>query len=209
MVNYKETEQNVLWDPINIDAAVYGNTLNDFTDNNVELFYYEEPDYKNISADESPSNVENQIFITADFKKNPTDRLKKYSNFTCRFKAEDGRVMYSKGELERYPLEKGAPNAVQCKSPKWDLKGKPYETVKLDIAVNGQDFKGGFDFTFTMVLKIHRTVPMAGPAQGGSKTRVIGTGFKPPKATINAKWGILSTDVITKSLVEDYIYYKL
>jgi hypothetical protein len=57
--------------------------------------------------------------------------------------------MYTKAQMERYPLERGAPNAVQCKSPKWDLKGKPFEQVKLDIAVNGQDFRGGFDFYFT------------------------------------------------------------
>jgi hypothetical protein len=37
------------------------------------------------------------------------------------------------------------------------------EKVKLDIAVNGQDFKGGFDFYITQELIIHRTVPMAGP----------------------------------------------
>lgn len=89
-MNYKENDLNVLWDPINIDAAVYGNSLNDFTDNNVEVYYYEEPDYKNLSTSESPANVESQIFIAADFKKNPTDRLRKYSNFTCRFRSEDG-----------------------------------------------------------------------------------------------------------------------
>jgi hypothetical protein len=103
----------------------------------VEVYYYEEPDYKEILQDESPANVENQIFVRTDFKKNPIDRLNKYSNFTCRFKAEDGRTMYTKAQMERYPLERGAPNAVQCKSPKWNFTGKPFEQVKLDIAVNG------------------------------------------------------------------------
>lgn len=59
------------------------------------------------------------------------------------------------------------------------------------------------------MLKIDRTVPMAGPIQGKSKTRVIGSGFKPPKSAINVKWGILNTEAIPKSYVEDYIYYKL
>lgn len=45
LANYKETDSNVLWDPINIDASVYEN---DFTENNVEVYYYEEPDYKEI-----------------------------------------------------------------------------------------------------------------------------------------------------------------
>jgi len=39
--------------------------------------------------------------------------------------------------MERYPIEKGTPNAIQCKTPKWNLKGKQQEVVKFDIAVNG------------------------------------------------------------------------
>ena len=56
---------------------------------------------------------------------------------------------------------------------------------------------------------IHRTVPMSGPVQGGSKTRIIGTGYKPPKSQVHLKWGVLSTETIPKNLVEEYIYYKL
>lgn len=77
-----------------IDASVYENS---FTENNVEVYYYEEPEYKDILADESPANVEKQIIIRTDFKKNPIERLYKYSNFTCRFKSEDGQVKYTKG----------------------------------------------------------------------------------------------------------------
>jgi len=57
--------------------------------------------------------------------------------------------MYTKGQMERYPLEPGTPNAIQCKSPRWDLKGKDFEQARLDIAVNGQDFRGGFSFYFS------------------------------------------------------------
>ncbi len=121
------------------------------------------------------------------------DRLIKYSNFTVRFTSVDGRVTYSKAMMERYPLEKGPPNAIQFKTPKWDLKGKAFETLKLEISVNGQDFHTAYEFTMTQQLSIHRTVPMAGPTQGGSKTRIVGTGYKPPKTKIHAKWGIVET----------------
>jgi hypothetical protein len=57
--------------------------------------------------------------------------------------------MYTKGQMERYPLEPGTPNAIQCKSPRWDLKGKEFEQARLDIAVNGVDFRGGFSFYFS------------------------------------------------------------
>ena len=133
----------------------------------------------------------------------------KYSNFTVRFTSTDGRVTYSKAQMERYPLEKGAPNAIQFQTPKWDLRGKPFETVKLEISVNGQDYKSAYEFTFTQALSIHRTVPMAGPTVGGSKTRIIGTGYKPPKTKIHAKWGIVDTEEIVKAYVEEYIYYRL
>ena len=145
-MNYSGTQNNILWDPMNIDASVYGD---DFTDSTVQLFYYQEPAYLGLSTDESPANVENQIFIQTDFKNNPIDRLQKNANFTCRFTSSDGRVMYTKGQMERYPLEPGTPNAIQCKSPRWDLKGKDFEQARLDIAVNGQDFRGGFSFYFS------------------------------------------------------------
>jgi hypothetical protein len=51
--------------------------------------------------------------------------------------------------MTSYPIERGHPNAVLCRSPKWDLKGKSFENAKLDIALNGQDFKGNMDFLFS------------------------------------------------------------
>jgi len=108
-----------------------------------------------MSVVESPANIESTIYITTDFKKNPIDRLKKYANVVCRFKSlEDGtnQVYFTQGQLESYPLERNSahqPNAVTCKNPKWNLKGREYEAVRLDIALNGQDFKGDKSFTFT------------------------------------------------------------
>ena len=55
---------------------------------------------------------------------------------------------------------------------------------------------------------IHRTVPMAGPLQGKTKTRVIGLGYKPPKSKIDLKWGTISTQQIERDDVEDYTYYQ-
>jgi len=49
---------------------------------------------------------------------------------------------------------------------------------------------------------------MAGPVQGSSKTKIIGTGFKPARSNVQVKWGVLSSDAIPKSSVEDYIYSK-
>lgn len=58
VVSYKETDSNVQWDPMTIDASIYGSGVNDFTDNGVQVFYYEEPEYKELNIDESPANLE-------------------------------------------------------------------------------------------------------------------------------------------------------
>jgi len=48
-----------------------------------------------------------------------------------------------------------------CRIPRWDQsRGK---TAKMDFSINGYDFTGGFDFTFTEALVLDRIVPMAGP----------------------------------------------
>ena len=83
------------------------------------------------------------------------------------------------------------------------------EKVKLDIAVNGQDFKGGFDFYITQELIIHRTVPMAGPVQGLSRTRIIGQGFKPRSRNVDLKWGVLETAIVHREEVTEYIYQQI
>lgn len=72
--------------------------------------------------------------------------------------------MYTKAKMIKYPIDSGDEDHVTCATPRWNLtENKTSEQVKLDIAVNGQDFHGGFDFTFTAYLIIHRTIPMAGP----------------------------------------------
>lgn len=42
---------------MNIDASIHGSNVADFTDNSVQVFFYEDPDYKEISNDESPANI--------------------------------------------------------------------------------------------------------------------------------------------------------
>lgn len=54
-----------MWAPITIDAAVYEK---DFTDDNVEIYYYQEPEYKGLNQDEAPAQTPNEIFVDTDFK---------------------------------------------------------------------------------------------------------------------------------------------
>lgn len=103
MVNYKGSNENIMWDPMTVDASVYSE---DFTESNVEIYYYEEPEYGALNTNEAPENVEKPLFVHTDFKTNDMKRLEKYSNFTCRFKNEDGsRVYYTKAKMVHYPLD--------------------------------------------------------------------------------------------------------
>jgi hypothetical protein len=54
-IKYKDTGASVLWDPVFIDATVIGD---EFTDNEVELFYYEDPTKLSSNILEAPSNLE-------------------------------------------------------------------------------------------------------------------------------------------------------
>lgn len=52
-MNYANGD-NVLWDPITVNAAVYED---DFTENDVQVWYYDDPSYNGLSEDESPANI--------------------------------------------------------------------------------------------------------------------------------------------------------
>ena len=41
-----------------IDASILGSDLSTFTNNSVLIFFYEDPDFKDVSVTESPANIE-------------------------------------------------------------------------------------------------------------------------------------------------------
>ena len=54
-VKYASTGKSVNTDPIYIDATVLGN---EFTENQVELFYYQDPQVVSLNVNESPANLQ-------------------------------------------------------------------------------------------------------------------------------------------------------
>jgi hypothetical protein len=54
-------------DPMYIDALVWGDQ---FTKNQVELHYYDEPALRSANIAESPANLQSQLLLTVDFKSN-------------------------------------------------------------------------------------------------------------------------------------------
>ena len=107
-----------------IEASVTGGSA--FTENNIEIWYFEQPDYKSLNIQGAPSNKEKPLFINTDFKWNVNDfdRFNKHGNFTCRFTSPDGkRVILTQGRMEIYPLgahsDADMPTHVTCNTPVW------------------------------------------------------------------------------------------
>lgn len=67
-----------------IEASVSGTA---FTENNIEIWYYESPEFHSLNIYGTPANQEKPIFIKTDYKWNVNDydRFNKYGNFSCRF----------------------------------------------------------------------------------------------------------------------------
>lgn len=87
-----------------MEASVQAST---YTENNLEIWYFEQPEFIQTNVQGSPANQEKPIFTQTNFKwdTNEVTRLNKYGNFTCRFRSSDGkRVKYTKARMEVYPL---------------------------------------------------------------------------------------------------------
>jgi hypothetical protein len=67
-----------------IDALVWGDQ---FTQNQVEVFYYDDPALKQANIAESPANLQSQLLLTVDFKNNDLGRLTRLGDAKCRFTA--------------------------------------------------------------------------------------------------------------------------
>lgn len=75
---------NIGEDGVTVEATVYNN---EFTSNNIEIWYIFDPLFKNISRNSTPINLSLPILVLTEFfwDANDYDKFAKYSNFTCRF----------------------------------------------------------------------------------------------------------------------------
>lgn len=146
----------------------------------------------------------------ADFGTQNKQALVQYGQPKCRFSV-GSKVKETDATLLRYPftasVDPSKINAIHCKTPQWQLDGHEAEKVKLDLSVNGKNFAGALDFTFTRPLKIHRDIPMAAPRNKLTNITIIGEGFVLNNRTPSyLKYGVQSTDRIAEGTVSQYTY---
>lgn len=53
-VKYRDSDKSVMWDPVHVDATVLGD---EFTENEVALFYYEDPVLTGTNINAAPANL--------------------------------------------------------------------------------------------------------------------------------------------------------
>jgi hypothetical protein len=111
-----------------VEATVYNNQ---FTNNNIEVWYIFDPLFKAISRNSTPINLSLPILVTTEFywESNNYDRFVKYSNFTCRFTVGNQTYVTS-ARMETMPFgsryendaltsdKRILPNHVLCASPR-------------------------------------------------------------------------------------------
>jgi hypothetical protein len=203
------TTENIKLNGMAIEASVTGGL--GYTENGLEIWYYEQPDVISLSVNGAPTNQQKAVFVKTDFKwnVNELEKIKQYGNFSCRFTSRDGkRVAFTKGRLETLPLgtldENAKPTHIRCQNPLWSVA----EEVRLDVTLNGQEFYGDFTFTFYEGIDLYRVAPMAGPNEGKTRVKLFGAGFNSPtsKEDVHVRWGVVETTKLLKDQVLEYIW---
>lgn len=220
-VSYLKSGDNIGFNKFSVEASVYNN---DFTTNNITIFYFDEPEIiQDIFTSTLPLNstekeaIANSLVYTmpANMKstvKIPIDSSKinkyfkqfnEYANYTCKYtlEVEPYASKVTPAIVSSYPEDSGLNNIYLCKSPEWEYVGKSNVT----ISINGYDYsETKFDMIFTEVFKIHKLVPPCGPRRGGTKMKITGTGFE-TYARFGLKFGVENIVLMnTSKIIEDY-----
>jgi len=110
-----------------VEVSVYGNS---FTENEIEVYYIYDPEYRKINRSSVPRNMQVPLLIETDFfwDRNDKEMFFKFANFTCRFTLNDTKVT-TQGRMETIPLGSSyskhgekppLPDHVVCPSPKME-----------------------------------------------------------------------------------------
>jgi hypothetical protein len=119
-VAFKDNGESISTHAMVIEASVTGRNEG-FTENGLQIWYYETPEVINLNVNGAPINQQKHVLIKTDFKwaTNDVSKIKQYGNFTCRFSSKDGkRIAYTKAKMETYPIgsldENLKPTHVRC-----------------------------------------------------------------------------------------------
>ena len=190
-----------------VEVAIYND---DFTNNQVNVFYYEDPtiikDVDSSSAeglhltpyskaalkdsliDSIPCNLDTFIPIPVDGSEieRHLDEINKYAKYTCMYEV-NGKKKMTDGVYTKFPLNNTVHNLFLCQSPKFI--NEVSDSAKIRISLNGYDFSDDFySIALTDPVNIYKIVPPCGPIEGGTNVKIYGTGFQNNEKSV-FKWG--------------------
>jgi hypothetical protein len=104
-MNYQD-HNNIGSDGFTVDVSVYGNQ---FTENNIEVYYIFDPEFISINRNSVPNNLQVPIIVKTNFHwdRNKYEMFAEYGNFTCRYiigEGSDAQTMVTQGRMETLPL---------------------------------------------------------------------------------------------------------
>lgn len=205
-INDLVSGENIGFGSFPVEVAVHNN---DFTNNNVTIFYFDEPEiitdiYSNTLPMELedkealgnsiiqniPANLDTILNIAIDSRRinKYFAQFNQYANYTCKYTMSEAPFTekITQGSITSFPLKSELNNVFMCQSPQWQESGKG----RITISLNGYDYsETGLDMVFTNPIKIHKMEPPCGPREGNTKVRIIGSGFQ-YTSEYNFKWGV-------------------
>ena len=190
-----------------VEVAIYND---DFTNNKVSVFYYEDPtiindidsasgealhltEYSKAELRESlidsiPCNLDTFIPIPVDGSEieRHLDEINDYAKYTCLFEA-NGKKKITDGVFTKFPLNNTVHNLFLCQSPKFVNEVTDKATIR--ISLNGYDFSDDYyKIALTDPVNIYKIIPGGGPIEGGTDVKIYGTGFQNSEKAV-FKWG--------------------
>ena len=190
-----------------VEVAIYND---DFTNNKVSVFYYEDPKIinnidlvsdevlhltpyskavlKDSLVDSIPCNIDTFIPIPVDGSEieRHLDEINNYAKYTCLFEA-NGKTKITDGVYTKFPLNNTVHNLFLCQSPQFVNEVTDKATIK--ISLNGYDFSDdSYHIALTDPVNIYKVVPPCGPIEGGTSVKIYGTGFQNSEKAV-FKWG--------------------
>ena len=220
-VSYSASGKSVKFDKFAVELSVYND---DFTKNNITVFYYDEPTIvpelddkyfkkldpkvKKLIRDSLqkrlPANLDTMIAIPINTQsiKESFKTIENFANYTCRYKMKTTNITKTtSGIITSIPMNTDEKNIFLCQSPKWEETGDS----EISISLNGYDFtEENYNIVFTDPISVLKLVPACGPLGGGTNVRLIGTGFERNKDMI-FKWGVQNiVQTSTAGIIDEY-----
>ena len=184
----------------------------DFTKNDIDLWYYKDPNFESINTYFAYANEEKPLMIKTDFywgEGNDFQTFRKYSNFTCKFTSENdpSKTFTTYAIMETSPIgqynKNLLPDQIRCRTPKWGS----VDSAQLEISVNGQDYIGSYKISIVDQLSIYKISPLSGPIGGETNVKLYGTGFTssiPHEKPLFIKFGTIESQIVDKSEITDF-----